>query len=236
LPLATAVDEPLVVTAEGGTDVTWSPTMAYYRRVKLPLLREHGLTANVAVERRGFYPAGGGRATLSIAPSTLDPIDRRRRGSIDAARIVSVEAVALADRNVADRQATAVQDRLEGADVAVVERTVGTWASDSPGSAVCVRLEGPDAIAGFDALGERGTPAEEVGASAAEEALAFLEGEAAVDRHAADQLLVFLAMAGGEVHVPAETDHVATCRDLLAAFGFETTLETSGATPVLRAP
>lgn len=235
LPLATAVDGPLVVVAEGGTDVKWSPTMAYYRRVTVPLLRQHGLHVTVSVDRRGFYPAGGGRAILSIAPSTLAPLALGSRGPVESARVVSIESADLADHAVAQRQAEAVETRLAGTDVTVVERTLGTWAADSPGSAVCVRLDGAQAVAGFDALGERGTPAEDVGRSAADDALAFLAGEAAVDRHAADQLLVFLALAGGEVHIPSETDHVATARDLLETFGFETTLDTTPTGPLLRA-
>lgn len=235
LPLATAVDGPLVVTAEGGTDVTWSPTMAYYRRVKLPLLRQHGLQATVSVARRGFYPVGGGRATVSIGPSTLEPLAVASRGPVESARVISIESADLADQAVAQRQAEAVENRLAGTDVTVVERTLGTWATDSPGSAVCLRLDGAETVAGFDALGERGTPAEDIGQSAVDDALAFLEGDAAVDRHTADQLLVFLAMAGGEVRIPAETDHVATARDLVETFGFETTLERTASEPLLRA-
>ncbi|MFT4889970.1 MAG: RNA 3'-terminal phosphate cyclase (ATP) [Halobacteriales archaeon] len=244
LPLATRLDEPLAVTATGGTDVKWSPTMAYFRRVKLPLLRKHGLQAAVEVDRRGFYPAGGGRATLWLAPSSIDPIDLTDRGTPTAARVDSTATTDLADASVAERQADAVvepvsdvevPDRSPGseADLPVVERTVRTVEADSAGSAVLLRIDASDAIAGFDALGEKGTPAEDVGREAVDAAREFLATDAAVDRHMGDQLAVFLALAGGRVRIPAATDHVTTSVDLLRTFGYDASVEGTDAAPTL---
>nr|WP_230198595.1 RNA 3'-terminal phosphate cyclase [Halopiger goleimassiliensis] len=88
-----------------------------------------------------------------------------------------------------------------------------------PRVAIVLRMDHGTGLAGVDALGERGTPAERVGEDAADAANRFLEGDAPVDRHMADQLLVFLALAGGQVRVPAVTDHVAASCDLLESFG-----------------
>jgi len=242
LPLATRIEEPLAVTATGGTDVKWSPTMAYVRRVKLPLLREYGLQAAVEVDRRGFYPAGGGRATLWLAPSSIDPLDLPDRGTPTAARVDSVATTDLADASVAERQADAVIDELEAdradsdgddGDLAVVERTVRTVEADSAGSAVLLRIDAGDAIAGFDALGEKGKPAEEVGRDAVDAAREFLATDAAVDRHMGDQLAVFVALAGGRVRIPAATDHVTTSVDLLRTFGYDASVEGTDAAPTL---
>jgi RNA 3'-terminal phosphate cyclase (ATP) len=41
----------------------------------------------------------------------------------------------------------------------------------------------------------------------------------------ADQLVVFLALAGGEVTIPEVTDHVRTVVDLVSEFGFSVELE-----------
>jgi RNA 3'-terminal phosphate cyclase (ATP) len=75
LPLATRIDGPVRADLTGGTDVRWSPSTDYLRRVKLPLLRSFGLDADVGVDRRGFYPAGGGTLDLRLRPSSLDPIE-----------------------------------------------------------------------------------------------------------------------------------------------------------------
>lgn len=70
-----------------GTDVKWSPSMATYRQVKLPLCRRFGLNAVVERRRTGFYPAGGGEATLSLTPSSLSPIELTDRGALVGGRV-----------------------------------------------------------------------------------------------------------------------------------------------------
>lgn len=227
LPLATRLSSRLSVTVTGGTDVKWSPPLDYLRYVKLPLLCRHGLDAAVEVSHRGFYPKGGGEATLHLGPSTLEPINLEQRGGLEAVRLYSTEADSLADRGVAHRQAEGALERLDLEDegLEVAERVLATTASPSPGSAVVIRVDCGETLAGFSALGERGKPAERVGEDAADAANRFFEGDAPVDEHMADQLLVFLALAGGRVRIPAVTDHVRTSLALLEAFGMAVDLE-----------
>jgi len=233
LPLALRVDEPLTVRATGGTDVTWSPPMLWYRRVKLPLLRDMGVHAAVDVDRTGFYPVGGGAATLRVYPSTPAPLDLASRGETDGVRIYSKAAANLADAGVAERQADAAVAELD-TDHEVLERTTSYVDSDSPGTACCVRLDSTNGLAGFDALGAKGKPSEAVGREAAEQLHSFERTDGAVDRHLADQLLVFLAVTGGAVAVPAVTDHVETSLDLLDAFGYEVIAEREDGAVVLQ--
>lgn len=225
LPLAATIDGPLEIVARGGTDVKWSPTMAYYRAMKLPLLRRYGLEAVVEVDRPGFYPVGGGEATLRLAPSSLSRLELTERGAFAGARVHSLAATDLADGSVAERQASQAVERLENDGLGTIERTVRYAEADSPGSALSIRLDYEGTLAGFDALGEQGKPAESVADDAVEEAIEFHENSAAVDRHAADQLLVFLAIAGGRVVVPEVTDHLETNRRLLSEFGFDVSIE-----------
>jgi RNA 3'-terminal phosphate cyclase (ATP) len=91
--------------------------------------------------------------------------------------------------------------------------------ADSPGSSILLRGVYEQTLAGFDALGERGVPSEEVADRAVEAFTAFHGGRGAVDRHMADQVLVVLAIAGGQVEIPAVTDHVETNLAVLRAFG-----------------
>ncbi|TYL38247.1 RNA 3'-terminal phosphate cyclase [Natronococcus pandeyae] len=241
LPLATVLESPLSITVTGGTDVAWSPPLDYTRQVKLPLLGRYGLVASCEVDRRGFFPNGGGRATLRLAPSTLEPIELVERGTLEGVRLYSTEAAALAEQDVAHRQLEGALERLDlvgeraedGGDgedgdadgLEVLERQERTATSPSPGSALVIRVDHGSGIAGFSALGERGKPAERVGEDAADAANRFLEGRAPVDPQMGDQLLVYLALAGGRVRVPRVTDHVEASRELLDAFGLETALE-----------
>jgi RNA 3'-terminal phosphate cyclase (ATP) len=226
LPLALGADEPITVAAAGGTDVKWSPTIDYVRSVKLPLLRSKGLNASVTVERRGFYPAGGGRATLTIEPSTVEPLRFPTRGSLETVAVHSVATADLAGADVAQRQVTGVTDVLEAAVDAPIAAETASVDAPSTGTAVLVAPQYERLTAGFTALGEPGRPAEAVGEAAAERFLEFHDSDAAVDPHLADQLLPFLASAGGAYTTPAPTDHLRTAIPVLQQFGGEVAMET----------
>ena len=236
LPLALAAPGPLSVTATGGTDVAWSPPLEFHSRVKLPLLRSWGLHAAVDRHRVGFYPAGGGRATLYLVASDPGPFELVERGELTGIGIYSTASEDLQDANVADRQAAAAVEAIEASDsvdTPVTERTTSYVETASPGSALVLALDFEGTAAGFSALGERGRPSEDVGESAAESALAFRQGSGAVDPHLADQTIPLLALAGGRVAIPEVTDHVASAVDLVSAFGFEVAVEPRGDGAVL---
>jgi RNA 3'-terminal phosphate cyclase (ATP) len=254
IPMAVVADAPIRLRATGGTDVTWSPPFAFLSRVKLPLLRRFGLGAAVDLERRGFYPEGGGAATLSLFPSRLDPVRLPKADATDDVATVHVYAVAsesLADAEVAERMAATVDEELtrEGHDVR--ERVIEYASTASPGAVVTVRGDLPgtvpesaDAVrstdgvsepaevvfesrpaVGASALGEPGKPSEAVAREAVDRFREFADSFGAVDRHLGDQLVVPLALAGGEVAVPTVTEHVASSVDLIEQFGLEIEIE-----------
>lgn len=224
LPVAVTLDEPLELAVTGGTDVEWAPTVAYYLHVKLPILREFGVEASLSVERRGFYPAGGGQATLNVAPSSLSPINLTGRGALERVEVRSTASTTLENASVADRQATAASQHLPN-DVAA-DTVIEYVDTRSPGSVIDVIAEFEDSRAGFPTVGKRGKPAEEVGTDAVADLAGFRVSNAAVDRYLADQILPFLALAGGRVRIPKRTNHVETQADLLRQFGYHVTIET----------
>jgi len=228
LPIAVAGDEPIRLTATGGTDVKWSPTVEYHRSVKLPLLATWGVDASIDLERTGFYPAGGGKATLHVAPSSLSRIDLDRRGALDRVEIYSKAAEALADRDVADRQAARAEEELDAAGVPATVERVEYVEADSMGSSLLLRGVYERSVVGADALGERGRTSEAVAEDAVGQFTAFHATDAAVDQFMADQLLVVLALAGGRVRVPTLTDHVRTNLALLEQFGSDVDVDQQG--------
>ncbi|MFC6874472.1 RNA 3'-terminal phosphate cyclase [Halobellus marinus] len=252
LPLAGRLAAPIRLRLGGGTDVKWSPSTDYLRHVKLPLLRTCGLEATVSVNRRGFYPAGGGELALDIRPSTLSPILLPERpttvaGGRPAVSRLSARAVAtrdLEDSDVADRMAETALSLLserERFDETTQNATARYVESDSTGAVITLVGEGDagrpsemaakdDAFrarprAGFVAHGERGVPAEDVAAEAVDAAAAWHRTDAPVDEHLGDQLVVWLALAGGESKIPRVTDHVRTNVALVRSFGYDVAIQ-----------
>jgi RNA 3'-terminal phosphate cyclase (ATP) len=215
-PLAVGLDDPISVTVSGGTDVRWAPTFDWYRGVKLPLLARVGLAVDATLERRGFHPAGGGRATLTGAPSSLQPLAFDERGDL-VATVHAVASAGLAEADVCSRAVDRVRERLS---CPVAETTTAYADTDSPGFVLTVALAG-ESRAGFDVLGERGVPAEEIADRVVDDAHAWLDGDGVVDAHLADQLVVPLALAGGVVRIPRTTAHVRTNLGLVEQFGVE---------------
>jgi RNA 3'-terminal phosphate cyclase (ATP) len=243
LPLATALDAPLTARIGGGTDVKWSPPVAAHRRVKLPLVEAYGLFADLQVTRRGFYPAGGGEVTLELLPSTPDRIELTARGDPTEFTPAAVASADLADAEVADRLAGTVRDgvaetlRADGytvvdldevdvreapaptdPDVVSLVTDVEYAETASTGAGVTLTGDYRHTRVGFDALGERGVPAEAVAESVLDEWRAWRRGPGVVDVHVADQLVVPLALTGGRVRVPRATEHLRTNCRTVAAF------------------
>lgn len=220
LGLAVRLDDPLAVTATGGTEVKWSPPLLSHQRTKLSRCRQFGLHAAIDRHRTGFYPAGGGRATLHLAPASLSRLSLDERGALRGARIYSLESADLADTEVARRQAETARDSLAEHGMNVRATETRSAVAESTGSALVVELEYDNSRASFDALGERGRPAEEVAGAVVTDALDFHDSSAVVDRHLADQLLLFLALAGGDMQISKLTDHVEAHLSLLETFGY----------------
>jgi RNA 3'-terminal phosphate cyclase (ATP) len=249
LPLALVADGPIRLHATGGTDVAWSPPLDYLRRVKLPFLRRHGVVAAVSSERRGFYPVGGGAATLTLGPSTPKRIEAATPPNVVGARAYAVASADLADSDVAERLGRTATELVASLDQVgeVSERVVEYAEADCTGAGVVLRADaaagegavtgagaiGP--IAGFSALGDPDRSAEDVAGEAVDDFDAWLDTGAVVDRHLADQLVLPLAVCGGTVAIPEVTDHVVSSLDLVAEFGLQVDCERDGERAILLA-
>ena len=229
LPLALVADEPIRLRATGGTDVAWSPPLDYLRHVKLPFLRRHGIVAGITSARRGFYPVGGGAATLTLGPSAPEPIEATAPPTVTGARVYAVASADLADGNVAERLAGTATEMVEGLDgVELSERVVEYADADCTGAGVVLRADaeaGGDSVtatgpvAGFSALGSPDRSAEAVAGDAVDDFVDWIETGAVVDQYLADQLVVPLAVLGGAVPIPTVTDHVTSSLALVGEFG-----------------
>jgi RNA 3'-phosphate cyclase len=213
LPICVSAQTPdRLYVAKGGTDTRHAPTINYMRNVLLPSLAKMGVEAEITVQRYGYYPKGMGEATLAVKPySRLNPIMLEHFGSLKGIYGVSV-CTFLADRQVAERQAKAAQNRLAQngykADIQIVNdqsnpiqkgSSIALWAETDTG-----------ALVGADAIGELRKMAEDVGKEAAQTLLTELAAQPTVDEFLADMLIPYMALAEGKSAflVQAVSEHI----------------------------
>ncbi len=211
LPPLLKAGGPSSLILRGGTHVPWSPPAQYLLQVFLPSLEALGAKVSMALTRWGWYPKGGGEVRLDIKPSGgLTGVEWRTSPPETAFRAIS--AASRLPEQVSRRQAAQLQARL-GVELPV--EIVSASGAD-PGSLVF--LWGPRA--GFSALGARGKPAERVADEAADAYLRFRGRRAAVDRHLADQLALYLARSRGPSVLVTEavTSHLLTNLGVIEQF------------------
>ena len=193
----------------GGTDVPWSPPVDYLRNVTLFALEKMGLRAEIEVKRRGHYPKGGGLVTGRAERwEERKPLVALEWKHIE--RFAGISHATNLPAHVAERQAKAAEERLRNLYSVPVEIEREVSRSLGPGSGIVVWAETDSLRLAGDALGKRGKPAEVVGREAAEELISQLGPRKAVDRFLSDQLIPFLAFAGGEIGVAEITNHLVT--------------------------
>ena len=203
-----------ITVTKGGTDVRHAPTINYLKHLLLPMLERMGLKTSLTVRKYGYYPKGMGEVFLEVHPcQRLSSLCLEEFGTLDERRGVSV-CTFLADRRVAERQATAANKYLEArgfkAEIEVINdrsnplqkgSSLVVWAKTSTG-----------ALLGGDSIGELRKPSEVVGREAAENLFKEIKSQATVDVHLADMLVPYVALADGKsvYFTRAITEHLDT--------------------------
>jgi len=194
-----AKDVVHVHVANGGTDVSHSPTINYMRNVLLPVLKRMGVDADITVGKYGYYPKGMGDVTLSVVPQrSLQPLRLENFGTLRKVTGISV-CTFLAERKVAERQAKAASEYLAEKGYAVNMQIVNDRSNPlQKGSSIALWAEtDTGAIIGADAIGQLGKTSESVGKEAAEKLYAELASKPTVDTHLADMLIPYVTLAEG---------------------------------------
>jgi RNA 3'-phosphate cyclase len=220
LPAMAASGRSCAVTVTGGTDVRQAPSIDYLAHVLLPLLERMGVDARLEVIRRGYYPRGGGEVRLQLGPSRLRPIALEEPGGLLA--IEGHAHVANLPEHIATRMRDAALERLAavpGPAARIDVEVLGPAEAVGRGGAILVWARTEHTLLGAGRVAELGVRAETLGAAVAEELTCDLAAAATVDLHAADQLLVYLALArGGSYLARSVTTHAHTAMWLIEQF------------------
>tara|TARA_Y100000310_G_scaffold47255_1_gene43883 strand:+ start:669 stop:1724 length:1056 start_codon:yes stop_codon:yes gene_type:complete len=204
----------------GGTDVSWSPQVDYFRNVVLPHLRRYTQEITATITKRGYYPKGQGTVQVHITPQQRKPpITATKQGHLIIIKGISHASHDLQQAQVAERQAKTATLALTKLKVPVdIQATYSE--TESTGSGITcwavfsedkddISYESP-IILGADILGEKQKKAETVGNECALQLQKEIDSEAPIDSHLADHLIPFLALYGGEIKVAEITEHTKT--------------------------
>lgn len=220
LPVALRAPDPVEILVTGGTDVRWAPPADYVRHVFLPLLARMGGTVEFEVERRGYYPRGGGEVRAKVQPvDAFRPLLVEPPG--DLRGVQGIAHVGNLPEHVAQRMKKAALRQL----VAVAKAKITSTALSAdgavgPGGSIVLWTEHVNTVLGASALAERGKPAEQLGESAAKDLASDLKAGVSLDIHASDQVLIYAALADGPSEFSAHevSSHAATTMWLLEKF------------------
>ena len=220
IPLGLFADAVSTYRMTGGLFQDFAPSLFHLKHVLIPTLRKMGVEAEVRIVQPGYVPKGGGRMELRIIPSkdALKPLNLASQG-----RVTSIQGFALSshlkERDVSRRMGRecemALKQRGLRAEIELFhdERKSPAFEAPSiqPGAALAVWAEtDKGCLIGADMAGARGRTAEFIGKQTASDLLADLGSGATVDRHLADQVIPFAALAEGTSTflIPSVTEHV----------------------------
>ncbi|GBP50500.1 RNA 3'-terminal phosphate cyclase [Eumeta japonica] len=216
LPCALLADSTIILDLRGGTNADMAPQIDYMTEVYRPLLEKFGATFDFDLHKRGYFPKGGGHATITINPvSQLRHIVLTDPGNIKCiygwSFVAGNLSIRLADKMSGGATQELVSKLSQSMAKAIKIECYKELREMAPDNCnVCETSTG--CILGGDALGKRDVEPLAVGRSAAAQLLAALDCGACLDHYAQDQVIILMALANGRsaVRVGEVTLHTKT--------------------------
>lgn len=230
LPLLLRGDRVSRLRLTGGTHVKAAPCWEYLAWTWAKYLERLGGQIDLRLERRGFFPAGGGRVDVQIAPGqTLNGLVLAEASPSTPLSPGEIRGLSFAAGGPPATRSPAAIAAEQG------QAFNGTLAAHGLRSQIEVQFEHAAQVGTYVggllptspvptfhfALGEPGVRAHVVGVTAARLLLEHWQmAPHAVDAHAADQLLLPLVFASGPSRFPVVTvtQHLLTNAEVIGLF------------------
>jgi RNA 3'-terminal phosphate cyclase (ATP) len=215
MPLLRA-DGPSRLVLDGGTHNMMAPPFDFLERAFLPIVNRMGPRVEARLIRHGFFPRGGGRIEVDIAPAPLAPIDCVARG--ERLRVSATALFAGLPFDIADRE------------LKTARKSLPDWPEDAflvrqlpeelgPGNALLLEAEFEQVTEIVTGFGKLGVSAESLAKNAAQRMAGYLASPAFAGPYLADQLLLPFALAGGGAFTTVKpSQHARTAADVIALF------------------
>ena len=212
IPILLFANKKSVVRIRGGTHVMKSPSYDYFAEVFVPALGKMGVVIKSRVLKIGFYPVGGGEIEFEIEPNLprgvtewLVPDEPEGKRVLIRTSSSLPELISIREKKVF------VQNNIENVRI-LADQTL------SPGNALLLW----QGFRGAYSLGEKGKRAETVAQEAIDDFRKEESAKSDVDRHLADQLLIYAALADGETESRFKTseitEHLRTNSEIIKKF------------------
>jgi len=220
LPLALFAEKPSSYNLTGGLFQDYAPSAYHLKYVLLPLLQAMGAELELKITRPGYVPRGGGVLALKVKPlkDKLKPVIHQEQGNIIGVRGIALSSL-LQKRKVSERMAEECRKKLQAKGYhAHLEQVYDQKESPAfeevsfqAGAALAIWARTDQGgVIGSDMAGAPRRAAEYIGRNVARYLIEDLKTGASVDRHQADQLIPFCALAEGtsEYIIPRLSEHL----------------------------
>ena len=221
LPAFFSSKRTLVEIKGGGTVGLNAPNLLYTKNILLSLIERLGFSASIDIKKHGFFPKGGADVLVNIEPvKNINSLNLIERGKLKFIKGVSIASSDLKKSRVAERQALSAK-RILGRkflNPLIIEELY--FDTNSTGSGILLYVEFENTIIAWDAIGERGKSADQVGMEAAHGLIKQLMSDSTIDDYALDQIIPYLALCKEESRIKFNelTLHSKTNLELLKKF------------------
>jgi RNA 3'-terminal phosphate cyclase (ATP) len=212
IPLALFASRPCSFSMVGGLFQDFAPSAFHLQMVLLPVLKRMGVEIRMEVLQPGYPPKGEGRLRVEVKPlrGGLKPLRMTEQGSIKGIRGISL-ASHLENERVSERMADQCKRLLEKRGYQAHIEVLNDQTALQKGAALLLWAETETGcLLGSDQAGKPGRRSEKIAHSVVASLFEDLDTKATTDRHLADQLILFAALAGGtsEYLIPRMTEHI----------------------------
>jgi len=153
LPALMTASAPSHLILEGGTHNPYAPPFDFLEKAFTPLVRKMGPEVSCCLDMPGFYPAGGGRFTVSVKPvSRLMELHLPERGEIKCCGCRAL--VAQLGKHIGDREVKVVCEEMgwskDSSKVVLYRKSQG------PGNVLIIEVESENVTEVITGFGMRG--------------------------------------------------------------------------------